>query len=207
MAKNTSNTIWQSESGLVLKAFYGEEARVYAEQIALLRVEMFVEFPYLYKATVETDQDYLNSYFDSKNSVMLLAFKGEEIVACASGIPVNDMGLIQSEFVKHGKNGDGYFYIGEVIVRKPYRSIALLHNIAKHHEAFAKSRGLKDVVFITVKRPKDHPFRPHDYRPLEPICEHFGYQLIEGIELKFSWTQIDTQKKEENILNLYSKAI
>jgi GNAT superfamily N-acetyltransferase len=201
------NILWQSEDGLVLKAFHGEEARSYAEQIVRLRMKIFAEFPYLYQSTVEDELKYLNSYFISKNCAILLVVKGEEIVAYSTAVPADDRAIIKEAFAKNGQKSDDHYYIGELVVTEPYRGMGLLRKFIEYQEAFAKRCGYKKLAFINVKRPENHPLRPQNFRPHEPIWEHFGYHLVEGFELESTWQQSDTRKEEENIIVFRSKTL
>jgi len=88
MNKILSKIIWQSKDGISLQAFTGEEAKKYTKQIANIRITMFKEFPYLYEGSLEGEEEYLNIYFSSTNSIVLLVLDGDKVVGFSNSIPL-----------------------------------------------------------------------------------------------------------------------
>lgn len=189
-----------------LKSFNGEEARKYFSQTADMRLAIFKEFPYFYKGNYETEKQFLGVFFNSQRSLILLVFDGDKVVGCSSSVPLDEeSNVIQQPFLENNLNPKNYLYIGEVMLKKPYRGQGLLRKFFEHHENHAKAHGLKYPSFMTVKRPHSHSLRPSDYRDLGPIWQHFGYKLMPGMVVKSSWIQSDTLKEEHNELNIWVK--
>lgn len=198
--------LWQSEDGLSLKVFTGAEARAYLEPLAAMRIDFFKEFPYLYQGSLDYESAYLETYFRSHNSAILLVFKGDTLLGFSNIIPLDEeMIEIQSAFSEKGMNLDEYLYIGEVMLDPICRGQGLARRFFEFHEAYAQEIGYSKLVFMTVQRPINHPERPKAYRGLEPIWQHFGYEKLPGVLVKIPWKQIDTGQEEDNTLDIWLK--
>ncbi|MBX9977542.1 MAG: GNAT family N-acetyltransferase, partial [Alphaproteobacteria bacterium] len=154
------------------------------------------------------EKDYFETYFKSKNSVILLVFDGDKVVGFSNSIPlIDETQEIQKPFHDKDMNPQHYLYIGEVMIQPPYRGKGLLRQFFNYHERRAKKEGYSRLVFMTVDRPKTHPLRPTDYRPLEPIWAHFGYSVLDRACVNLKWKQIDTHNDEKNKLSLWIKTV
>lgn len=198
----------RTETELTIKAFSGEDARLYWQQIAKLRIEMFKEFPYLYEGTYEYEKEYLETYFKSKNSVILLVFDADDLVGFSNAIPlVEEMKEIQEPFLRMGIDIGAHLYVGEVMIQPPYRGRGLLRKFFEYHDASAVKQNCSKIVLMTVNRSDDHPCRPKNYNSPDPIWEHFGYHRLPEMDISMVWKQVDTHKDEVNRLALWQKHI
>lgn len=172
-----------------------------------MRIAIFKEFPYLYEGNIESEKEYLDVFFNSQKSLILLVFDGDKVVGCSSVVPLDEESdTIQKPFLDRNIDPKDYLYIGEAMIKKPYRNLGILGKFfVPAYNNHAKIHGFKHLVFITVNRAHSHPQRPSDYRNLEPIWQHFGYKLMPGMFVKASWLQSDTLKEEENELGVWIK--
>lgn len=188
-----------------LKYLTGHQAREYFTDIAMMRINNFKEFPYLYEGCLEYEKPYLEIYFASANSRIILAIDGNEIVAFSSAIPLDEeLSEIKNPF---GDGAADSLYIGEVIIKPAYRGKGILRQFFEYYDSYAKETGKNKLIFMTVNRPQNHKMRPADYRPLEPVWQHFGYEIIPDIKIRMTWQQSDTHKEEENTLDVWVKNI
>jgi GNAT superfamily N-acetyltransferase len=193
---------------VIIKVFKGAEAKKYIDDIADMRITMFKEYPYLYDGSIEYEREYLETYFKSENALVLLVFNKDKVVGFSNIIPLSEeMAELKKPFENNNLDVKDYLYIGEVMLKKPYRGKGLLRNFFEHHENYAKEKGYSNLTFITSKRPENHPMKPKDYRDLGPIWQHFGYNLDERLIAKMSWKQVDTGKEEENNLSFWVKKV
>lgn len=208
MNKTLSKIIWQSKDGISLQAFTGEEAKKYLKQIANIRITMFKEFPYLYEGSLEDEEEYLNIYFSSINSIVLLVLDGDEVVGFSNSIPLNEeMEEIKTPFITNDIDIKKYLYIGELMIKEKYRNKNLSNIIAKSHEEHARENNYTNMVFMTVIRPDNHPLKPKNYRPLEPLWKSLGYKPLERMKINFTWKQVDGDIPQENQLGIWSKEL
>jgi hypothetical protein len=201
-----SKIIWQSDN-ITLIALTGKEAKEYLPQIANIRINMFKEFPYLYKGSLEDEKIYLDTYFNSKDTIILLAFDKQRLIAFSNSIPLEqEMDEIKQPFIKNNIDIKKYLYIGEMMIYPEHRNKNLFNIMYKFHEDNAKSI-YSNIVFMSVTRSRNHPSKPRNYRPLDILWKHNGYQELNKIKINLSWKQIDTNKLEENKLSVWSKKL
>lgn len=212
MKNNVSDTqleiIWQSKEGLTIQAFKGPEAKIYFKQIATLRITMFKEFPYLYEGSIEDEEEYLSIYFNSPNSVILLVLDKDKVVGFSSSIPLSEeMEEIKNPFVESDLDINSIHYIGEMIIETAYRTKGMFNIMANYQEEYARSKEYLSIVFMTVIREHNHLLKPKNYRCLEILWKYLGYELLEGIKVKFSWKQVDGECPQDNQLGIWFKKL
>ena len=193
-----------------IKTFTGPEAREHFRDLAHFRISLFKEFPYLYQGTEDYEKEYLETYFRSPNSHIILVYDRNKLIACSTGIPLTEeMKEIQEPFLKNNISPSAYFYIGEVLILPEYRGKGILRKFFEAHESYAHKKGLSRMVFMTVDRPNDHPHKPQNYRELKPIWNHFSYEKMQdGMKVNLSWNQIDSNDREvHNTLSLWEKIL
>lgn len=162
------------------------------DALALLRIAVFRDFPYLYEGTVDYEKEYLQTYARSERSFLFAAFDGERMVGATTCIPLSDeTEEVQEPFVKAGYLLSEVFYFGESILLKDYRGMGLGHRFFDEREAHAAGFGtFRHTSFCAVVRPDDHPLRPAGYRPLDDFWTKRGYHKEPQLRSLFSWPDI-----------------
>lgn len=186
------------------KAFYGEEARPYKNDIAKIRTEMFREFPYLYDGSEEYEKEYLETYFKCPKALVILAFVNGKVRGFSSSIPLDsENDEITQPFRDSNIDMADYYYIGEVMLRPELQKMGLTHKFyGFHFDAFLKG-GYKAATFLTVQRDADHPQRPKDYTPIDGICKYFGFRKDPKLIGEMEWKRVDTGKDEINTVDYW----
>lgn len=157
---------------------------------------------------MESELEYLQLYFQSSHCQIILVLDKREVVGFSSALTLTEEDAAIRKPLLHGnKPLDNYLYIGEVMIKSPYRGQGILRHFFDTHENFARKNGFTDLLLMTVVRTKDHPLRPKGYRSLDPIWEHFGYHLLPNSHVEFTWKQIDTHGKHDNTLALWVKRL
>ncbi len=198
----------ERHSNISLHYLSGAEAERYFNDIASMRINYFRDFPYLYEGSLKYEKEYLNTYFSSKNSLIIIALDNGNPVAFSSAIPLSEeMGEIKRSFIEASIDIENYLYIGEVIIQPEYRGKGLLRLFFECYESYARKLGQNNLVFMTVNRPLNHPMRPNNYRQLEPLWQHMGYHIRSDVVISLPWKQVDTHKEEQNILDVWVKNI
>jgi len=197
-----------STQNITIQVLTGQEAKKYINDIARIRLTLFREYPYLYKGTAAYEEEYLETYFKSPHTVILLVFDGDKVVGFSNAIPLADESdEMKAPFIQKGLNLNDYLYIGEVMVYPPYRGQGILRKFLEFHEAKARKEGYKYTVFMTVERPENHPCKPDNYEPLDAVWKHFGYKLVPGLQISLAWTQVDTNQETGNTLAIWQKTM
>ncbi len=157
--------------------------------LARLRIEVFRDFPYLYDGDFEYEKKYLQTYLDCPESVIVLAFDGDEVVGASTAMPMkNETAEIQKPFIENGYNLDEVFYCSESVLNKNYRGLGIGVRFFEEREAHAAELGgFKHITFCCVERPIDHPRRPADYVPLDAFWNKRGYVKHPELHTSYVW--------------------
>jgi hypothetical protein len=60
---------------LLIKSFKGNAILPYLDDVALLRIEIFCDYPYLYEGDMEYESNYLKTYAECSDTWLLITVK------------------------------------------------------------------------------------------------------------------------------------
>lgn len=193
---------------LRIERLAGEALQQYLPDLARLRITVFREFPYLYEGEMAYEERYLQTYIESKGSVVVLAWDGERIVGASTGIPLSEeTPNVKAPFIEAGYPVDEIFYCGESVLLSEYRGQGAGVAFFEHREAHAKENGYKYSCFCAVQRPQDHPLRPADYVPLNRFWENRGYQIQPQLQTEFSWKEVGEETESPKPMTFWMKEL
>lgn len=196
-------------NNLQIKIFNGPEIEPYIPNLAKLRIEIFRDFPYLYDGSLEYEQNYLKTYTQSAVSIAVIVFDGVEPVGVSTGLPLEDESMeFKRPFIEQSYDPKKIFYCGESILKKEYRGRGFYSRFFKERENHAKSLGrFKTICFCGVVRPGEHPLRPLEYKPLNPIWEKNGYTIYPNLTTTYIWKDIDKEEETGKEMVFWLKEI
>lgn len=180
-------------SNIQIKCLIGPQINAYITALARLRIEIFRDFPYLYQGSMAYEQNYLQAFSQSPESVIVLALNGADVVGASTGMPLEqeDEAFI-SPFIEHGYNPARIFYFAESVLRAPYRGRGIGARFFKEREAYARRLNRFDfVTFCAVERPLNHPRRPKNYVPLDKFWQKRGFSKHPELITHYSWQDLD----------------
>lgn len=182
-----------------IKRFSGDQLGQYIAELADLRIRVFREFPYLYDGNPEYEQQYLKTYTDTADSVIVLALDQERVVGASTALPMAcETDEFRQPFIDAGFNTDEVFYCGESVLLPEYRGQGIGVAFFDEREAHARALGgFRYSCFCAVQRPADHPRRPAGYQPLDQFWQKRGYQRREDLNTGYSWKDLD--EAEESV--------
>ncbi len=185
----------------------GPALEAWVDALAQLRITVFREFPYLYDGDRSYEERYLRTYVRSSNAMAVLALDGETVVGASTGLPMShETEEFIAPFIAAGYDPAQVFYCGESILLAPYRGQGLYRRFFAGREAYARALpGMKQICFCAVQRAADHPLRPADYQPLDPVWRHFGYQPQPALTAHYSWKDIDQPRATRHALRFWLK--
>ncbi|MBV1790227.1 GNAT family N-acetyltransferase [Marinobacterium sp. D7] len=186
----------------------GAELEPWLEHVAALRIRVFRDFPYLYDGSLEYEANYLRTYVESDSAVCVLALDGERVVGASTGLALSDeTAEFRRPFEQAGIDTASIFYCAESVLLPEYRGSGVYRRFFRERERQAERLGMRICVFCAVQRPDDHPLRPADYQPLDPIWCHFGYAPRPDLITGFNWKDIDRAEASDKPMQFYLKAL
>lgn len=195
---------------ITIQTCHGSEIAKHLEAIAKLRIEVFREYPYLYDGSFDYEKSYLQTYIESEKSIAILLFnESQQLVGVSTGIPLQDE---SEEFKKPFKNNDIYistiFYCGESIIQKEYRGQGYYSTFFdKRENHAAQMPSIQSICFCAVQRPQNHPLKPDDYRPLDPIWEKAGYQKHPELKTTYRWKDVNEEGESDKEMVFWLKSL
>lgn len=194
---------------LKIQSVSGEALKDYIPALAALRIRVFREFPYLYDGDLAYEEEYLNTYVQAPDSVIVLVFDGDEVVGASTAIPMaNETVEFKQPFIDAGYNPNGIFYCGESVLLPQYRGQGVGVAFFEQREAHAaKLGGFTHSCFCAVERPEDHPRRPADYEPLDRFWQKRGYHKTPELATTYSWKDLDEAEQSAKPMTFWMKAL
>ena len=191
------------------RTVHGHQIEPWLDQIGELRIKVFREFPYLYDGSEEYEQEYLQKYLDSDESIAVLIIDDDHLVGVSTGIPLQDESndfkkpFIQAEF-----DLQKIFYCGESVLLPAYRGLGLYKHCFSEREHHARSPGRFEwITFCAVVREADHPLRPQNYKPLDQIWKKYEYKKDPHLNTYFPWKEINKEKETEKEMIFWMKEL
>lgn len=186
----------------------GTALKHYIPELARLRIEVFRDFPYLYDGDYDYEKKYLQTYIDTPDSVIVLAFDGEIVVGASTAIPMQyETDQLKKPFLEQGYTLDEVFYCSESVLNKDYRGLGLGVQFFEQREAHAQELGgFKVITFCCVERPLDHPRRPANYVPLDLFWNKRGYVKHPELKTTYSWKDLDEIQETPKPMTFWLKS-
>lgn len=187
----------------------GPEIGQRLEQLAELRMTVFGDWPYLYDGTMEQERYFLRFYLDSPDTLACVVVDNDQAVGLSTAMPLMDEDpVLRQPFEEQGFDPERICYLAESILLPEYRGRGFYRRFFEAREEHARKLGGYDyTAFCSVERPKDHPRRPPDYQPLDPIWKHFGYEPREDLVAYYAWKDHDDEHETPKPLKFWLKPV
>lgn len=188
---------------------HGKAAEAHIDDLARLRIQVFREFPYLYDGTAAYEAQYLKTYFQCPDSLIVLAREKDRIVGCATAIPLK---FEESEFQKPFRDQaippDSVMYFGESVLLPDYRGHGIGKSFLQRRIDYARQYpGIRWAAFCAVRRASDDPRRPSSYRPLDTLWQSFGFQMAPGMRTTYHWKEIGQSEETDQEMQFWLRPI
>jgi GNAT superfamily N-acetyltransferase len=189
-------------------AITGDGLKARLADLARLRIDVFLDYPYLYDGDLDYETTYLAALGASPNAIIAGAFDGDTIVGAATGAPLVDQATeIVSPFKSQGLNVADYFYFGESVLMRGYRGQGIGVRFFELREAQARRVGAKAAIFCSVVRGADHPRRPAGYVPLDAFWTHRGYAPVPGLQCQISWKELGEADESPKAMQFWQRRL
>ncbi len=193
---------------ICIESFSGKCIRPYITDLARLRMDIFRDFPYLYEGSIAYEENYLETYLRSDETIIVVVKDGDRVVGASSGLPLN----METDEVLEAFNGSGIrpeevFYFGESLLMKAYRGQGIGHAFFDERERHARAlERFNYTAFFAVQRPENHPLRPKNYKPLDTFWRKRGYEPRPDMISHYSWQDIDLPEETKKPMMFWIKS-
>lgn len=192
---------------LTFHELHGTALEPWLDGLGALRITVFREYPYLYDGSLEYERDYLRTYAEAPQSlVVLVTDEKGGVLGATTCIPLRNEGPeFQEPFLKHGFDVNEVCYFGESILLPRLRGRGIGKEFFLRREAHARTLGARWTGFCAVDRPPDHPLRPEGYRPLDEFWTAQGYIKRPDMQATFVWKEIGQATESPKTLTFWLK--
>jgi GNAT superfamily N-acetyltransferase len=191
-----------------VRALSGPELEVVLDEVAQLRNIVFRDWPYLYDGSQEYEREYLATYRDNPDALLVGAFHDGRLIGASTSTPMEDHAPeLAAPFRALGIPPQKVLYGAESVLLRPYRGIGLGHRFIDLREAHARCLGRTHVAFCSVIRPDDHPARPAVTRSNDAFWRGRGYETLPGAVAKFSWKDLGDTAETEKPLQFWMRKL
>ena len=176
---------------------HGSEIEPHWQALAELRIRVFRDYPYLYEGTLDYEREYLQIYWRSAGSRVILLRDQGRAVGASTCLPLADEG---PEFRAPFERPQDYFYLGESVLLPEYRGQRWGHFFFDEREARARDLGFATTCFCAVERPPQE-----GHRSLEPFWRSRGYLHHPDLRCSFAWKDVGANVETEKQLSFWLK--
>jgi GNAT superfamily N-acetyltransferase len=168
------------------------------DAVATLRLDVFQEYPYLYRGRREDELNYLSTYVKAPDACVILMYARHAIVGAATGVPlIHEDAQMREAFAGTSLTLNEIYYVGELLFRPACRNCGLGQKLFAQLESHIRSLGgYRTITCATVDRPDDHPLRPRDYVPITRFLARTGFVLLPGVTTHFLWRETDGVRRD-----------
>jgi GNAT superfamily N-acetyltransferase len=186
----------------------GPDLEAALSDVAGLRITVFRDWPYLYDGSLDYERQYLDTYRDNPDALLVGAFHEGRLIGASTSTPMEDHAPeFAAPFQSLGIAPEMVLYGAESVLLRPYRGIGLGHRFIDLREGHARSLGRSHVAFCSVVRQEDHPARPATYRGNDAFWRGRGYEPLPGAIAHFSWKDLGEATETEKALQFWMRAL
>jgi len=191
---------------LKIETLTGDTLPPIIDDLAGLRISVFRAFPYLYDGDRAYEARYLGDFLAIENAAVVTVRDDGRLVGASTCAPLaGEVDAFRAPFEAAGYDVSEICYFGESVLQDGYRGRGLYHAFFDRREAHARALGLRKAAFCGVIRPDDHPLRPADYRPLDPVWQARGFHKVDGLTCRFPWKDIGDSGQTEKPMRFWMR--
>lgn len=194
--------------GVSVRPLQGAALEDQLDAVAGLRIAVFRDWPYLYDGSLAYEREYLQTYRESEQALLVGAFDGDRLIGASTSTPMEDH---EEEFAAPlaglGLPLSAILYGAESVLLPAYRGLGLGHRFFDLREDHARKLGRSHVAYCSVQRPDDHPLRPQSYRTNDAFWLGRGYAPLPGVVAEFSWRDVGDDTETKKPLQFWMRAL
>lgn len=192
---------------LTFRRYIGAAIAPVIDPFARLRIAVFRDWPYLYDGDLDYERRYLARYARG-DTILVAAYHGDRMVGASTAMPLSDHADDFAETPQSfTQDINTVFYCAESVLLPAFRGQGAYRRFFTEREGHARTLNFTHATFCGVIRPQDHPLRPADDRPLDPVWRHFGYAPVPGAIAHFHWRDIGAAVQTPKPLQFWIKRL
>ncbi len=198
--------VW-TNGALKMFSLSGREGLSYIDGFARLRIDIFAEYPYLYKGDLESEREYISSYLSSPLGRIYALFDGPEPVGMLTCGPMSaEPEYMVCAFEKGSAKASESFYLGDMLLRKEYRGQGLFPLFFNSAKLFAQENSFRTLSLMCIVNSEDDVGRPKNFRDVVGLCFKLGFRKLAGASIDLDWPSISCGGAEKtHTLQFYIK--
>jgi GNAT superfamily N-acetyltransferase len=191
-----------------ITTYSGQQIEPYLASVARLRIQVFRAYPYLYDGDPDYEREYLQTYLQQEDAIVVIARDGDEIVGASTAIPMAaETENVKAPFIAAGYDIDKIYYFGESVLNDNYRRQGIGVGFFEHRERKARTLDrFQWLTFCGVVRPDNHPLRPDDYLSLDHFWRRRGFQATD-LYCTMRWKEITEAEESEKNMRFWMKEV
>jgi GNAT superfamily N-acetyltransferase len=172
-----------------IRILAGKEMGSFLPEVAMLRIKIFREYPYLYEGDMEYEKKYLARYINSQGSILVLAqnLQGAVIGASTGNCMEDETEEVKKPFLDAGHDPADFYYFAESVLLPEWRGQGIGKEFMQARLAKAKQEGKKYAAFCSVVRKNK---APEGYNSPEHLWQKHGFIKHPELVSYFSWKDI-----------------
>lgn len=176
--------------------------------LAILRMTVFRNWPYLYDGSIDYEAAYLDEFLADPEAVIVVARIDDMAIgmATASRLSGQSNALIDP-LATSGIEVDRTFYFGESVLLPQFRGLGIGHKFFDYREAAARAAGAQTSAFCAVVREAGHPQMPPNYSDLAPFWRKRGYEPLAGVLTSMDWKDWDQAASSSHPMQFWSRQL
>lgn len=193
---------------ITVRALTGGDLADALDAVAHLRISVFRDWPYLYDGSLEYERDYLQTYRDTPQALLVGAFDGTTLVGASTSTPMEDHAeAFGAPFAAMGLALSDILYGAESVLLPPFRGIGIGHRFIDLREDHARGLGRKYVAFCSVRRAPDDPRRPTSARTNDVFWQGHGYAPLPDALARFDWKDLGEDAESTKELQFWMRKL
>lgn len=188
------------DTGYHIRLLMGDAIQEIIPFVITQRIDQYREYPYLYEGSIEEETESLRIFAQLPQSAVAVAYHEDKPVGFITGTPLigyghHFEGSIQA-FENDGKNPKDYYYFADVLILPEHQGKSLATRLFEIFEAHCRNLGFPYISFVSESH-AEHPLKPADYKEVDLIWQHFGYQKT-NIVIYISWNTIQSNDPSQD---------
>jgi hypothetical protein len=197
------------EPSINIEVLKGTEVIPYLQKLAELRIDFYRNYPYLYEGNITDEKAYLSMYAKSKDSLLVIAKNGDDIVGAVTGIPMLESKEENKQlFAQKQIPAEHIFYLGELVLSQDYQNNTIQESLYLQLENAVKELEKYSLLAVCeIERSPDDTKKPVSAFSSEVIWTGRGFTKQPQLYTTDAWKDVGDLEKSDHHLFFWYKAL